>query len=236
MIRWMCRPNYLADYSLTLPDGFPEERYLVAVWRGDSGPSHECLLGPEALVEFTEHAPTEWQLQCRITLSAADRTLAAVGSISFSVDRALVRMLRPGDVLNIKHDSQDGVGISAVRRDHLLWAVGNIAGMPLGTEVGAWIPGELTTKAEAVFRTVDPEYEAFEHPIQFTIGGTTRILHWGRPTVNGYEIYVRRGYGGEGKPCVSIANTAVCPDSAASISALLLARESPDIKPWAPDS
>jgi hypothetical protein len=232
MLRWLSDPDYRADYTVTIPEGPAETRCLVAVWRQAEGPAQTCLLGGQALVDVVEHAPTAWQLQSRITLTATYRNLAAAQAVSFSVDRWLTRMLRPGDVLNVQYDSQDGIGLSAVRRDHLLWAVGDIVGMPLGRNVRAWIPHDLTTQAEAVFRAVDPEYEAVEYPIGFAVGETTRILHSGRPTINGYEIYMVRGYSAGARPCVSVANTAVCPDCAASLSALLLDKEGVQLKAW----
>jgi hypothetical protein len=66
----------------------------------------------------------------RITRIATDRDSSTVESVSFSVDRNLVKMLRPGDVVNVTYELEYGLGLSIVRRDHLLCALGDVCHLP----------------------------------------------------------------------------------------------------------
>src|SRR5262245_483727 len=80
-------------------------------------------------------------------------------------------------------------------------------------------------------RRQDPEYRQAEHPVDVSIGETSRILHGGRVTLAGYEVFVVHG-AIPGLPgvdeCLSLALVGVAPDSAAPLTALLLDKP-PDV-------
>ena len=186
------------------------------------------LVGCAPLLEAIEYQPQPWHLYARITLSASDRWNATVTSFSFSVERGLVRVLRPGDVLHISRTGCGGIGLSILRDDQLVATAGAISSVPLGVDVSVRFPHELTDQAEAIYRTRDPEYEMREHPIELSIAGETRILHGYRSRIGPYDVLVRHGFfpGIPGtNECVSIERCGVCPDTAAHTSAQLLDEE-----------
>jgi hypothetical protein len=183
------------------------------------------LVGHAPLLEASEYQRQPWQLYARITLIASDPSSALVKSVSFSVERGLVRVLRRGDVLHIRRTGCAGIGLSILRGNHLIAAAGGIVGLPLGADVSARYPYDLIDQAEAIFRTRDPKYYVPDVPIELSIAGVTCILHTGRPQIGPYEILIRHGFlpGTPGKDeCLSIERRGVCPDTAAHTSAQLL--------------
>ena len=186
------------------------------------------LVGHAPSLEASEYQRQPWQLYARITLIASDPSNATVKSVSFSVERGLVRVLRLGDVLHISRTGCAGIGLSILRDDQLVAAAGAISYVPLGVDVSVRFPDDLTDQVEAIYRTRDPEYEMREYPIELSIEGATRILHGGRPRIGPYEVLVRHGFfpGIPGtNECVSIERCGVCPDTAAHTSAQLLEEE-----------
>ena len=186
------------------------------------------LVGHAPMLEAVEYERQPWQLYARITLTASDKHNATVASAAFSVERGLVRMLRPHDVLHIARSPCGGIGLSILRDDHLVAAAGAITQVPLGADVSARFPFELIRESEAIFRTRDPQYHPHEHPIELSIGSEIRILHRGRPTIGPYDVLIRHGFV-RGMPgtdaCVSIERRGVCPETAAHTTAQLLAEE-----------
>lgn len=192
--------------------------------------SDRRLVGHAPILQTVEYQREPWQLYNRVTLKATDRWKgrANVAAASFSVERGLIRMLRPGDLLHMTRTSCAGIGISVLRAGHLLAAAGAITSVPLGADVSARSPSDLIGQAEAIFRTRDPEYDLRDYPIEISIAGKNRILHGGRPTIGPYEIFVRHGFV-SGIPgtaeSASIERRGVCPDTAAHTSAQLLEEE-----------
>jgi hypothetical protein len=183
------------------------------------------LVGHAPILVSGDYQREPWQLYARITLAASDRrALASV--VSFSVDRALLKALRTGDVLHLNRTGCGGMGLSILRDNHLVAAAGAITHVPLGADVSARAPSDLTQQAEAVFQTRDPQYHLQDQPIELTIQGETRILHIGRPQMGPYEVFMRHGFM-RGIPgtdeSVSIERRGVCPDTAAHTTAQLLA-------------
>ena len=182
------------------------------------------LVGHAPTLEVAEYQREPWQLYGRVTLSATD-THAVASKFSFSVDRPLVRAFRPGDVLHVSRTSCGGLGLSILRDGYLVAAAGAITKVPLGADVSARAPHDLTEQAEAVFRTRDRRYQLHDQPIELTIQGETRILHLGRPQMGPYEVFMRHGFlrGIPGTDeCISIERRGVCPDTAAHTTAQLL--------------
>jgi hypothetical protein len=186
------------------------------------------LVGHTPFFQATEYQREPWQLYARITLTAADKGEALVSRVSFSVERGLVRVLRPGDLLHVSRTTCGGIGLSIVRDDRLIAAAGAITDVPLGADVCASYPADLIDQAEAILRTRDPKYRLRDRPIELSIAGETRILHSGRPRMGAYDVLVRHGFL-EGLPgvdvCASIERRGVCPDTAAHTSAELLESE-----------
>jgi hypothetical protein len=212
-------------YTFNVTDRIESGVRMVGLASPPVTDGHTRLVGYAPVLEVTEYQREPWQLYARITLNASDRRNATVRSATFSVDRGLVRVLRPGDRLHISRTSCAGIGLSIIRDGYLVAAAGAITDVPLGADVSAHHPGDLIARAEMIFRARDAEYEMREYPIELTIGGVTRILHGGRPTMGPYEVFMRHGFlrGIPGTDeSVSIERRRVCPDTAAHTSAQLL--------------
>src|SRR5262249_50707438 len=143
-----------------------------------------------------------------IQLLAAEKKYASYQTASYFLDKTLVRVLRPGDVFHITRTSCGGVGVSAIRQGNLIFAVGAVTAVPLGSDVSVKIPDDLLNKAQAVFRQRDPEFEFVVYPIEACIADSSRILFQGIVKMGGYHVCVLHGHvdGFPGTPeCVSIS-------------------------------
>jgi hypothetical protein len=162
-----------------------------------------------------------------IQLVATEKKDASCEAASYFLDKTLVGILRPGDVFHITRTSCGGVGVSAIRKGRLIFAVGEVTAVPLGSDVSVKIPHDLLSKAEAVFRQRDPEFEFANCPIETCIADSSRILSQGIVGMGGYHICVVHGYlvGEPGTPeCVSISLDGVCNWVVARASAQLLSK------------
>jgi hypothetical protein len=221
------------DYTFTVPHG-PRSgsRRMNGILR--EAPEHDPrrLVGHAPVLEALEYQLKPWQLFSRVTLTPADPVNALVKAFAFSVDRALIRMLRTDDVLHLSRTNCAGLGLSVLREGRLVAAAGAVTSVPLGTDVRVRHPYELVRRAEAIFRTSDSEYHMANYPVEVRIGGVTRLLESGRPTMGEYDVLVRHGFlfGMPGtNECVSIERRKVCPDTAAHTSAQLMEEESQQI-------
>ena len=192
------------------------------------GHEHErsrCLVGPTPVLVWEEHTPEAWKLYARVTLTAVETRRATVAGIAFTLERGLLTMLRPRDVLHVYGDPM--IGLSILRDSQLIAAAGSggaLSYIPTGEDVDIGIPGDLISQSEAIFRTRDPNYRMIERPVQITIGGETRIMRWGRPKMGPFEVFVVPS-GRDKYPRVSLERIGVCPETAAHTSAELLDRE-----------
>lgn len=220
------------DYVFHVPAG-PQSgsRKLKGGLRDPLG-RRDRLLGHAPTLEAIEYKREEWQLYSRVTLTASRWRLSGSRSMSFSVDRALIRTLRAGDVLNISRTGCGGLGLSILRDGDLVAAAGAITKVPLGAGLTARNPGDLVEQAEMVFRARDPQYRMGEYPIELSVEGETRIVHRGRPRLGPYDIFVIHGFiigipGTDER--VSIERTGVCPDTAAHTTVQLFETERMEI-------
>lgn len=175
----------------------------------DAGPSHPAVLRSE------------------LQLVAGDHSGASLRSTSYFVDKTLIALLRPRDTLHMTRDPTGGIGLSALRGNQLLYAVGEVTAVPLGAQISVKIPFDLVKEVDAAFRRRDPEFELLEHPIEVRIGDTSRILFNGAFDLNGYHVRVQHGFilGMPGTAeCASISLNSSCDWVCAFASAQLLAR------------
>jgi hypothetical protein len=96
-------------------------------------------------------------LRSELRLVATDKDYASTPTASYFLDKALVNVLRAGDVFHMARTGCGGLGFSALRRDKLIFAVGQISAVPLGSGIKVGTPEDLLKDAEAVFRRRDPE-------------------------------------------------------------------------------
>ena len=121
------------------------------------GQAPERLVGHAPILETVEYQREAWQLYSRITRSRRREKLhASASSLSFSVDRELVAMLRENDSLNITRTPRGGFGLSVIRDGNLIAAVGAVSYVPLGPDVSVHTPGDLVAQAEKIFQRRDP--------------------------------------------------------------------------------
>ena len=222
------------DYTFVVPSGSRSgSRRMKGTLTAKPGwHDRRRLLGRSAILEAVEYQKEAWQLYSRLTLTAGNKWTATARSFAFSVDRALIVMLRQDDVLNISRTACAGLGLSVLREGRLVAAAGAVSAVPLGPDVSVRHTFDLVQRAEAIFRVRDPEYEMKDHPVELRVGNVTRILHVGRPTIGDYEVLVRHGFiaGMPGtNESVSIELRRVCPDTAAHTSAQLMEQEGQEL-------
>jgi hypothetical protein len=183
------------------------------------------LIGHTPTLEAVEYQREAWQLYSRITIRAGKKIHAHARSVSFSVDRELIAMLRENDSFHITRTPRGGLGLSVIRDGELIAAAGAVPWVPLGPDVTVRYPGDLARDAEKIFQTRDPEYVFAPWPVELTVEGTIRLINSGRLRMGSYEITVRHGFF-QGLPgvdsSVSIERYGVCPELAAFVTAELL--------------
>ena len=164
----------------------------------------------------------------RLRLIASERKNSSVSSASFYVAKDLTSRFKPGDVLHMARTGYRGLGLSLLRENRLVFAVGAVSNVPLGDDVQAETPWDLVRETESVFRKVDPNFRwsSFtELPLQISIGGHSRILFRGWQELGNYVSWVEHGYlpcvPGEHE-CASIALKGACGASPSSLTAQLL--------------
>ena len=216
------------DYVFHVPDG-PRSgtRTLKGTVREPDDPG-DRLLGNAPTLEAVEYQREAWQLYSRLTLSASGLRRLSVGSFSFSVDRALIKTLRAGDVVHISRTYVAGIGFSILRGEELVAAVGAITDVPLGKDLTARHPGDLIEQVEEIFRTRDPEYKMRERPLELSSAGETRIVHRGGTRVGPYDAFVLQGFtlGHPGMDeLASVERRGVAPETAALTTAQLFRTE-----------
>lgn len=160
----------------------------------------------------------------RITINATTRTHARVKSATFHVDSVLPRLLRPRDRLFLARTHCAGIGLSILRGERLVVAVGVVPAVPLGVHLSVHTPTQMR-EAERLFHHIDPDFHFHEMPVQIGVDGETCICFRARRQMGDYLVWVEHGFisGVPGTDmCVAIALKDECPDVAAIASAQLL--------------
>jgi hypothetical protein len=233
----MMPPSATFDYVFSVPDGAAK----AYPWVMESPKPHKPMGDPlfdNRLVGWkptlyisdaglTPNASTSRPsvLRSELRLVATDKDYASTPTASYFLDKALVNVLRAGDVFHMARTGCGGLGFSALRGDKLIFAVGQISAVPLGSGIKVGTPGDLLKDAEAVFRRRDRGFQFPEWPIEVRGRETSRILYRGEVRMDGYHIRVEQGFRPcePGIPeCVSICLEEVCDWVAASASAQLL--------------
>ena len=235
----MMPPSGTFNYLAVVPANFPEDR--SSPWpvqlssRVDKigEPPHDSRLtwfSPQLTI--TDGGPTPNPStsrpavrRSRFTLTASGRKNSSISSASFYVDRDLTNIFEPGDKLYMARTGCGGIGVSLLRNDRLVFAVGAISSVPLGNEVKAATPRDLMQEARTIFERCDPNFEFRELPVQISVGDHARIMFGGRERIGDYHIWVEHGFlpgipGVDG--CAAISLDGACVSVAASASAQLL--------------
>ena len=236
-----------APWRLERSDHLDEHLGLLATLFQHFGPAQkeDRLVGdaPTLTIEDAGWTPNPgWDggvlrpkvLRSRLTLTAASRRHSTARFCSFFVDRALLSRVLPGDVLYLTRTGSGGVGISLLREDILIFAVGCVTHVPLGPNIRASLADDLVREIESLFQKRDPEFHFPEIPVEVRFPDKT-ILRFRGGRAELYEVNVFHGVlpGLPGRDeCAAIWRVGECPDVAASASAELLDIESPEIGPW----
>jgi hypothetical protein len=223
------------DYECTVPSCLPTGDRVWQVRTRAASLARTAdgrrLVGRDPTMSLEDFDTPHGVPRTRIVLRAdPSDSSAAVETFSFVVDRALATMLRPNDTIYINRSGDVSLGMSVLREGRLIAAVGAVANVPLGPEVSVGeAPLEILREVEAAFCRVDPDYHLPVRPVMVSIGGTRLLLHGGRRSLGGYDIFVVHG-SLAGKPgecaCLSVSLKGVCPDCAASLTAPLLKEQS----------
>jgi hypothetical protein len=163
-------------------------------------------------------------LRSELRLVATDKKYASQESTSYFFDKALFNFLRPGDVFHMVQ-TYCGFGASAIRQGKLLFAVGQVTAVPLGSNIEARVPVDLVQDAEEVFRERYPRFEFPELPIELRSGDRSYILYRGTAEVDGYHVRIERcieNCDGGPPECAAISLDGACDWVAASATAQLL--------------
>ena len=156
-------------------------------------------------------------LASRVVLTASDPTDATASAVSFYLDQGLVEALCTGDIINVTRSPRGALGLSVIRGNELVVALGAVSAVPLADL-------KATVRRDQVVRDIpfagEVETGPWLHPVNITTADTVPR----KPT--GFTISV--WYGAWPPPqdadeCVSIVRTGLCPKGAAFASTHLLA-------------
>jgi hypothetical protein len=157
-------------------------------------------------------------LASRVVLSASDRTDATASAVSFYLDQGVVDAFRVGDVINLTRSPRGGLGVSVIRGNELVVALGVVTAVPLA-ELRATVRRDQVVRQSGFLgesRTGRP----WLHAVQVT------TAHAVPRKPKGFTI--RTWYGAWPAPtnadeCVSIVRKGRCSEIAAFTSTLQLA-------------
>ena len=230
-------PSATFHYVTEIPHGVaqasPWQMKSVESFKASGDSLFDCrLVGWEPLLFVNDAGmtpspsasrPSVWRSELRLV--ATDTKYAAQPTVSYFVDKALIHAMRQGDVFHIARTACGGFGASAIRQGKLIFAVGEVTVVPLGSDISAKIPYDLLDKAEGIFRRRDPEFEFPDYPVEVCIGDSPKIWYRGLARMGAYHVWVEHGFiqGMPGTPeSVSITLDEVCDWVAGSASAQLL--------------
>lgn len=193
----------------------------------------ECLLGPEPELTWGEHTPAPWKLYAVVELKATGKRGAAAAGISFIIDRRLMTILRPRDVIHLA--ALPALGISILREGLLVAAAGAVSTLirlPLGREVTIRFPEPAGVPVHvAPGQRYRPEDFPIR-PIELSVEGVTRAMWQGRPTMGRYDVFIARQVR-DGEPRLSMERSKVCAETSAHTSAQLMDRDGCRVIEWA---
>lgn len=114
-----------------------------------------------------------------MVLIASSRSAASIRWFSFPVGDVVFRVAQAGDVLNLVRTGSGDLGLSILREDRAVLALGAIAAVPLGAHLRV---------ANRV-----PEPEGPERCVQVDVGGVSQVLR-ARESIQvaGYDVYCER--------------------------------------------
>ena len=171
----------------------------------------------------------------RLTLSASSRENATHSDVSFYVDRELTLLFKPGDVLHLSHSSGWGTGLSLLRNNQLVFAVGAILSVPLGNNVQAKLPGDVMDQIKRYSNNRHPDTKHLYIPLEIHVGDQMRSLFRGTVELGDHQIWVERGNDFSHpmfEECAAISVKGACESMPAVASAKLLGGPNMEFNEW----
>jgi hypothetical protein len=198
--------EYVAEFS---KEGFSDSE-IVLHGADSSGENEVRLVGLNPMIRF-------WN--GRLVLVASGKDKSSVRNTSFPIGDAVNLAARPGDQLYLILTGSAGIGLSLLRQQRLILAIGAVAEVPLGRDIQAIRGSE--------------GYNFFENPaadrwLEFNVQGEHLMLREREVSeIGDYYIFVERcwqgGLGGTDE-CVSLCiSDNLTMKIAAMRSAILLA-------------
>ena len=141
-------------------------------------------------------------------LVATDKKYASQETASYFFDKALVSCFQPGDVFHMVQTYCGGLGASAIRQGKLIFAVGQVTAVPLGSGISASIPSDLFEEAQEF---VSEPVKAFARSLRATPGKHIWMMGGGEliasfldaNEIDEFDIHVIPTFIGEGIPLVA---------------------------------
>ena len=174
---------------------------------------HGTALSVENLDRLVGYNPTIRFWNDRLVLVASGKLNSSVRNASFATGNAVPLAARPGDRLYLVRTGTGGIGLSLLRQERVVLAIGAIAAVPLGRDIQAIRHSEGMNNWKHV--SADTTW------LEFRVGNEQLILkERGVSEIGDYYIYIERcwEYGEPGTDeCVSVC---VADDSAMKIAAI----------------
>lgn len=186
----MIHPAGTFEYEAEFTENGFSDSDIVLLGTDQSGRGTKRLIGLKPKIRFWND---------RLVIIASEQPNASVRNVSFAIGDAVKLAARPGDQLYLTRTGSGGVGVSMLRHQKLILAVGAVTAVPLGTE--------LQVRAKPRREDLRSGF-ATSTWLEFGIGNQSPTLR-DRETseVEGYFIYVERCWK-DGEPgtdeCVSI--------------------------------
>lgn len=156
----------------------------------------------------------------RLVLTASSRDRATVASASIPVGPSFREVLRPGDMLHICRTGTADIGMSVLRNEELVVAIGAVSRVPTGDRISVDGGPGLTFDAS---RSEGKNFSKDDLRAEVNVAGETSTLRPGeRVSMGGYCISIVRCFewGCPGRyECVAISRDDSCPHEVAIESA-----------------
>lgn len=165
----------------------------------------------------------------RFTLSAMNRKNASAREVWFHVDRKLTLLIEAEDELRLTHSCMWGTGLTLLRREKLVFAVGAINGQKLGSGIRIQHPENARERIQRFERVPheDRRKQPLLLPLEIYVGEEMRSIYAGREEMGNYGIWVEGGTDysfPSGDAYAAIWAKGLCDEWCAIASAMMLRR------------
>jgi hypothetical protein len=218
----------------TGPDSFPWPMQMFQGFEPIGESLHnDQLVGYSPLLEMSDAGsipdPAErrtMMVLSRLTLRASTRANASCCAASFHIDRELTILWQPGDVLHLHHTCMWGTGLSLLRNDELVFAVGAM-GLPFGKSIRVRYPEDTLDQIKRYHRDRSniPGKHPLLIPVEIHHGNEMRSTLGGIVKLGEYEIWVHGGTDlsyPSGDTFIAVSAKGLCEFAPAVATAMLL--------------